>query len=130
MNQMREIKVLIADDDSITRQVLKSMLRESSITVVGEAADGAEALKLCASLKPDVLCLDINMPGMSGLEVLKVAKQQNPDLIAIMISSEVSSSNVEWAWTHGAKGFIVKPFTKDRVVDAILKACADIKYSI
>ncbi len=128
MNQMREINVVIADDDSITRQVLKSMfrakLRENRITVVGEAADGAETLALCARLKPDVLCLDINMPGMSGFEVLEVVKEQNPDLVVVMISGDATSSNVALAMSHGAKGFIVKPFSEGRVVDTILKVCA------
>ncbi len=125
MKKAQEIQVVIADDDSITRHVLKILLVANGFKIVGEASDGEKALKLCASLKPDVLCLDINMPIMSGLEVMMVIKEQNPDLVVIMISSAATMNNVEDAFSHGAKGFIVKPFNAGIVVDTILKACAD-----
>lgn len=116
---MKIIKVLIADDESITRYLLRTLLRQNDIDVVGEATNGVDALELCTKLLPDVLILDINMPKMNGFEALKGIRSAHPDVAVIMISSDATLRNVEEARTYGINNFIVKPFTAAHVIDAI-----------
>lgn len=116
---MKIIKALVADDDGITRQLLRTLLRQSYIEVVGEATNGLEALELCSKLLPDVLILDINMPRMNGFEALKSIRSTHPEISVIMMSSDATQSNVEEARTYGIDKFIVKPFTPAQVIKAI-----------
>lgn len=116
---MQIIKALVADDDGITRQLLRTLLRQSYIEVVGEAANGLEALELCSKLQPDVLILDINMPKMNGFEALKSIRSTHPDVSVIIMSSDATLSNVEEARTYGIDKFIVKPFSPAQVLNAI-----------
>jgi len=119
---MKAIKVVIADDDAITRLLLGTLLRQNDFEVVGEATNGLDALELCNSLEPDVLLLDINMPQMGGFEVLKSIRSAYPDLAVIMISSDATLNNVEEACTYGINEFIVKPFNAARVIEAIARS--------
>lgn len=116
---MKIIKVLIADDENITRYLLRTLLRQNDIEVVGEATNGIDALELCTKLLPDILILDINMPKMDGFEVLKNIRSAHPDIAVVMISSNATLSNVEEARTYGIYNFIVKPFNPAHVIDAI-----------
>lgn len=111
--------VLIVDDDSMIRQVLRLILREAQFTVVGDAADGNEGLAACKRYKPDVVCLDINMPGTDGLSTLQRIKIELPETIVIMVTGDASATTVREAITKGAAGYIVKPFNAAKVVDAI-----------
>lgn len=113
------IKALIADDDGITRHLLRTLLRQNDIEVVGEATNGVDALQLCAKLQPNVLMLDLNMPKMNGFEVLKNIRSAHPEIAVIMISSAATLHNVEEAQTYGINKFIVKPFNAAQVIDAI-----------
>lgn len=117
---MKIIKALVADDDGITRHLLRTLLRQSYIEVVGEATNGVEALELCSKLLPDVLILDINMPKMNGFEVLKSIRSTHPEISVIMMSTDATQSNVEEARTYGIYKFIVKPFSPAQVIKAIM----------
>ena len=119
---MTLIKTLIADDEDITRHLLRTVLRQNNIEVVGEATNGIDALELCGKLEPDVLILDINMPKMDGFEVLKRIRTEHPDLAVIMISSNATLSNVEEARSYGINNFIVKPFNAGHVINAITRS--------
>lgn len=116
---MKLIKALVADDDGITRHLLRTLLRQSFVEVVGEAANGLEALDLCSKLQPDVLILDINMPKMNGFEVLKSIRSTHPEICVIMMSSDATQTNVEEARAHGIDKFIVKPFSPAQVINAV-----------
>jgi DNA-binding NarL/FixJ family response regulator len=116
---MKLIKTLVADDDGITRHLLRTLLRQSCIEVVGEATNGLEALELCSKLQPDVLILDINMPKMNGFEVLKSIRSTHPEISVVMMSSDATLSNVEEARAHGIYKFIVKPFSPAQVINAV-----------
>lgn len=116
---MKTLKALIADDEGGTRHLLRSLLRQSNIEVVGEATNGVDTLKLCMKLQPDVLILDINMPKMNGFEVLKSIRSAHPSMAVIMISSDASLGNVKEACTHGVDNFFVKPFRAGELIDAI-----------
>jgi len=119
--------VLIVDDDSMIRQVLRLILREAQFTVVGDAADGNEGLAACKRYKPDVVCLDINMPGTDGLSTLQRIKIELPETIVIMVTGDASATTVREAITKGAAGYIVKPFNAAKVVDAIEAAVKAVK---
>jgi DNA-binding NarL/FixJ family response regulator len=116
---MKLIKTLVADDDGITRHLLRTLLRQSCIEVVGEATNGLEALELCSKLQPDVLILDINMPKMNGFEVLKSIRSTHPEISVVMMSSDATLSNVEEARAYGIYKFIVKPFSPAQVINAV-----------
>ena len=119
-------RVLVVDDDTLMREVLKALLREEGFQVAGEAKDGASALAQLERIQPDLVCLDVNMPGMSGLEVLKVIKSRSQDIRVVMITSDSSMGTVREAVGYGAVGFIVKPFKAGRV-GATLRAAVRIQ---
>ncbi len=116
------ISVLIVDDISFIRQVIRDILEESNIRVVGEAKDGADAIYKYKSLKPDVVLLDIHMPILDGVEALKRIISINKDAIVIMCSSLGDQDNIVNAISLGAKDFVVKPFRKERIISSIKKA--------
>lgn len=124
--------VLVVDDDTLMREILKAILREEGFSVVGEAKDGQQALGMVGNLNPDVVCLDVNMPGMSGLEVLKAIQSAAPDTKVVMITGDASMTTVREAVGHGAAGYIIKPFNQARVgiaVRAALKGPDDSPFS-
>lgn len=111
--------VLIVDDDPMIRQVLRLMLREFGYTVVGEADNGDEGLAACNRYTPDIVCLDINMPGTDGLTTLHMIREQQPGTIVIMVTGDASATVVKDAIAKGAAGYILKPFNAAKVVDSI-----------
>lgn len=117
-------KVLIADDDSILRELLKGILRTAGHIVVGEASNGEHAIAMVEKTSPDVLCLDIHMPKMDGMQCLEALKASMPQLTIIMISGEATLPVVQEALSKGAGGFIVKPFNAAKVLDTIQRVCA------
>lgn len=121
--KIRPIKAIIADDDSVTRHLLRTLLRQHNVEVVGEACNGKEALQKCAAEIPDILFLDINMQEMDGFETLQHARHAIPGLAVVMISSDSTVGNVQKAHAHGADGFIVKPFSAARVMEAVTRCC-------
>jgi len=114
-------RVLVVDDDNLMRAVLKAILRDEGFTVAGEARDGLSGIAQVESLQPEAVCLDVNMPGMSGLETLKHLRKKYPDVRVVMITGDASTSTVREAVSFGAVGYIIKPFNAARV-GATLKA--------
>ena len=107
--------VLLVDDASFMRAKLKMLMNELGHEVIGEAANGAQAIALYAQLKPEVVLMDITMPNMSGNEALKEIRRIDPKAVVIMVSAMGSQSFVLEAVQAGAKDFIVKPFENERV---------------
>ncbi len=114
-------RVIVADDEMIMRQVLKAILDEGQFEVVAEATHGDEILAKCLKHRPDILCLDINMPRRDGVEALKDIRAQLPDLQVLMISGNTASDKVKQAISLGAVGFIVKPFNAAQVLQRLLQ---------
>ena len=113
------LKVLIVDDDSLIREMLRLILTESGLTVSGEAGDGATTRRLLKENPPNVVLLDIVLPGDdNGLELLRFIKKEYPEIYVIMVSGEPSSERVQMAISNGARGFIVKPFNAQNVMTA------------
>ncbi|HPQ37135.1 MAG TPA: response regulator, partial [Synergistaceae bacterium] len=93
-------------------------------TVVGEAANGAEAVEKYEKLQPDIVTMDITMPGVTGVEAVQRIVKKDPEARIIMVSAMGQQSMVVEAIRAGAKDFIVKPFNAERIVDAFRKIAA------
>jgi two-component system chemotaxis response regulator CheY len=112
---MEPINVLVVDDVQVMRSLLISSLRSLNVTKVQEAHDAQSALQIFAKGKIDIVFLDINMPDINGLELIKQLRSLNPSVFIIMVSGESSLDNVKQSIALGAKGFIVKPYTSGRI---------------
>ncbi len=117
-NKIKETLVVV-DDDTMMREMLKLMLRSDGYSVIGEASNGRDAILQCEKLKPDLLLLDINMPEMNGIEALEEIRKTCPDTIVIMISAEATMDKVSEAIKKGAASFIVKPLNAAKVLGSI-----------
>ena len=115
-------KILIVDDAVFMRTVLRKMLEEEGFEIVGEAGNGLEAIKLAKECQPDVVTLDITMPEMDGVTALPDILKSAPGSKVIMCSAMGQQPMVVDAIKNGAKDFIVKPFQKARVIQAIENA--------
>ncbi|WML43712.1 response regulator [Neobacillus sp. PS3-40] len=114
-------KILIVDDAAFMRMMIKDILSKNGYQVVGEAADGAQAIEKYKECAPDLVTMDITMPEMDGITALKEIKKVNPNVKVIMCSAMGQQAMVIDAIQAGARDFIVKPFQADRVLEAISK---------
>lgn len=113
-------KILVTDDAAFMRMVIKKALAGLGHTIV-EATNGMEMLEKYKAEQPDLVTLDITMPEMDGLDAIKKLRQIDPKAKVIMCTAMGQQSMVLDAIQSGASDFIVKPFTDDRVVDAVTK---------
>jgi len=112
--------VVIVDDSGVMRMLLRSIInQERYFNIVGESGSGAEVLEMTEALKPDVVCLDIMMPDVNGLEILRQLKSQHPKIAVVMITGSSSSADVKDALTNGADGYVLKPFNAGKVIDTL-----------
>ncbi len=116
------VNVLIADDLAFIKIVLRDILEKSGFRVVGEASNGDEAIARYLDTRPDVVLMDITMPGMDGLTALKKIRELDPGARVIMCSAIGQQRLIIQAIEMGAKDYIVKPFQPQRVVSALKKA--------
>jgi two-component system, NarL family, response regulator NreC len=114
------LRVLLADDHGIVRRGLRSLLEsQPGIDVIGEAADGLEALRLCTDFSPDILILDVAMPKMNGIEVAaRVQKLESPPNV-IVLSMHTDESYIIRALAAGARGYLLKEATDEDLLPAI-----------
>lgn len=117
---MSKIKVLIADDHTLMRSGLRLMLSgQQDIEVVGEAADGNEAIALAEKTLPDIVLLDISMPEMSGLECLKILAVKCPGTKTILLTMHEDARYIKEGFAQGAMGYILKKAADDVLYQAI-----------
>ena len=114
--------IMIVDDAAFMRMMLKDILTKNGFNVVGEAENGAVAVKKYMELQPDLTIMDITMPEMDGLQAIKEIRKRDPKARIIMCSAMGQQSMVIEAIQSGAKDFVVKPFQADRVCEAVAKA--------
>ncbi|MBD2847372.1 response regulator [Paenibacillus sp. IB182496] len=117
-------RIMIVDDAAFMRMVIKQMLTESGYEVVAEAVNGRDAIQKFNEVSPDLVTMDITMPELDGVEAVKEIKKINAEARVIMCSAMGQQHMVVNAIQAGASDFIVKPFQKDRVIEAIEKALA------
>jgi two-component system chemotaxis response regulator CheY len=114
-------RVLIADDASFMRQMIREIIEPEGYEVVGEATDGVEAVELFQELRPDVVTMDIVMPKRSGIDAVKGILAEAPDACIVMCSALGQETLVMEALQAGARDFIVKPFKPDNVIATLKK---------
>ena len=117
-------RVLVVDDAKFMRHIIKTILVGLGWEVVGEAVDGRDAVDKYKELSPDVVTLDIVMPNVSGIEALKEIKEQDPDAKVVMISAIDQREPLMEALKLGAADYVVKPFEKERVEEAMKRVVA------
>lgn len=115
-------RAVIVDDNESIRMVLRSIVRQAGLQVVGEARDGDSALETIERLLPDLVCLDVMMPGRDGVEVLTELRQRHPHVRVLMITGKSDRDTVETMIRQGASGIVVKPFNATRVIETIQRA--------
>jgi two-component system, NarL family, response regulator LiaR len=118
------IKILIVDDHGIVRKGLKAFLGEyDDFSVVGEASDGQKAIELLKSLKPDVILLDLLMPGMDGIETTKRMIAIQPDQRIIVLTAYMGDDKLIQAMNAGAAGYLKKDIQSEDLVRTFRQIC-------
>ena len=116
--------VLIVDDASFMRRVIRKILESEGYEIVGEATDGLEAVEQYALLRPDLVTMDIVMPKCSGINALEAIMREDPRACIVICSALGQEALVEEALKAGARDFIVKPFKRDQVISSLGQALA------
>jgi DNA-binding NarL/FixJ family response regulator len=110
------VRILLVDDHPLTREALGSLLAQHGFSVVGEAADGAEALERAAELTPDLVLLDLSMPGMDGLTALPGIREAAPDCEVVVLTASGTEENLLAAIRGGAAGYLLKTEPPGRLI--------------
>jgi two-component system chemotaxis response regulator CheY len=114
-------RILLCDDSSFMRMMLKKVIVGMGHEIVGEAADGRQAVQLHRKLKPDLTTMDITMPNMDGIEAVKHIHEEEPLARIIMVTAIGQRAIITEALKAGASDFIVKPFNSDQVEETVTK---------
>ena len=123
------ISIVLADDHPVVRRGMQALLvAEPDFSVVGEAGDGLETVRLVERLQPDVLILDLMMPGLSGLEALRIIRQRSSRTRVVVLSMYGNNAFVASALINGASGFVLKGCEEEDLVRAVLEAVAWRRY--
>ena len=115
----KNVSILLIDDNDITREVLRVVLRGEGYNVVGEATDGGSGLEMALKLRPDIILLDVVMPKISGLEILPKMKDLVPEARILMVTANKDQETVSEAVKAGIHGFIVKPFNAQKIIETV-----------
>lgn len=119
------ISVLLVDDHMLFRSGVRALLqRNPRFAIVGEASDGVDGVKRAMQLKPDIILLDLHMPGMSGVETLQLILQDWPEAAVIMLTVSEEGEDLAAALQAGARGYLIKNIDADYLVRAIERAAA------
>ena len=114
------IRILLADDHALFREGLKSLLEsEPDFRVIGEASDGREALRAALEVRPDVILMDIQMPGLDGVEATKEILREDPEAKVVMLTMYRQDAYVFEAVKAGARGYLLKDASAQELIDAI-----------
>lgn len=119
----KPIRLLLVDDHTLFRSGVRLLLQtQADFEIVGEASDGLEGIKRARQLQPDVVLLDLNMPGLSGLEVLQLLREDLPECAVLMLTVSEETDELLAALQAGARGYLLKNIEADTLTTAIRKA--------
>jgi DNA-binding NarL/FixJ family response regulator len=114
------VKILLVDDHQVLREGLRSLLeRQADMQVVGEAADGTAALRLVRELNPDLIIMDVNMPGMDGIDVTRLISRDHPGVKVLVLSMYLRKTFVSEMFKSGAAGYLLKESAFAEIAEAI-----------
>jgi DNA-binding NarL/FixJ family response regulator len=120
MTATRKLRILLADDHALLRESLRQLLDEQDdMEVVGEAADGAETIRLCASLEPQIALIDVSMPGADGIEVAHTLARECPQIRVIALTRHKDANFLARMFRAGAAGYVLKQGAASELVRAI-----------
>ncbi|SDK02965.1 response regulator [Sediminibacillus albus] len=123
------MKVLIAEDELLERKAMRKFLEDNftDLTVVGEAVNGRRAIEMAEELQPNVILMDIKMPGINGLEAIESIHEKNPGIKFILVSAYDSFAYAKQAMKMGVKEYILKPSKKEETIRAVLRVKKEVK---
>lgn len=125
MNEKIYYRVLVVDDQAAVRSALRAMLSVTDdLQLVGEAADGATAIKVCKEVQPDLVLMDVLMPIMNGADATKAIRTQDPQVAVLALTSFLEPELVQGMMNAGAMGYLLKNVSADDLADTIRAACA------
>lgn len=127
MAQEDRVRVVLIDDDVLTRSVLRMALSAEAFEVAAEAATGRTGLEACLRTRPELVFLDVTMPDMDGLQVLPAIRDALPNSEVLMVTAATDRITIEKAILGGASGYIVKPLTAGKIEDALRRPVANIR---
>jgi len=118
-------RILVVDDHTLLREGIRQVLTQNpTFEVIGEADDGLQVYAACKRLAPDVVVLDLGLPGMNGIEVMRQLKRRWPELLIVVLTAEGSEFRAREALAAGASAYVLKKSAQRVLHDALAKACA------
>jgi two-component system chemotaxis response regulator CheY len=123
--RMRRARIVVIDDNPVIRDLLRGIMRhDDALSVIGEASNGEAAIDVVEKLRPDLVCLDVLMPGLDGMAVLRALRAVHPEMRVVLVTGRATSNVVSEALELGAAGFVVKPFNAARLLATVHAALA------
>jgi two-component system response regulator DegU len=119
------IRLVLADDHRMLREGLRRSMADEGFDVVGEAADGEEAVRLCSDVHPDVVLMDVTMPDVDGVQATARIRSENPDVRVVMLTMHADDAVIASAIRAGASGYLVKDCSTDEIAEAVRLAADD-----
>ena len=117
-----DLRVLLVDDHDLFRTGLRNLLEEQGVQIVGEASNGLDAIRCVREVAPDVVVMDLNMPGLDGWMSMSLIKARRPKLPVVVLTGDVGKDLESRAKTAGAAGFLTKPCQPDALIRTLKKA--------
>jgi DNA-binding NarL/FixJ family response regulator len=118
------MRLLLADDHALFRSSLRSLLEARGVEVVGEASDGHRAVELAVSLQPDLVLMDLSMPGLDGIEATRQLKAKMPEVKVVVLTASMEDEDLFAALRAGAQGYLLKNLEADSFFDLLDRAVA------
>ena len=118
-DQWRPVRVLVVDDEIIVRRLVSQVLKSAGYEIVGEAGDGRRAVAMYASLRPDIVTLDVEMPLMDGFGTLEAILKENPRAVVVMLTNQTEKYTVARIIKAGAREYIVKPIKRNLILEKL-----------
>ncbi|WP_282071029.1 response regulator [Polaribacter atrinae] len=129
MTYLKEIKIVLVDDHKLLRDGLRNIIEQrSNMHIIGEASDGREAIKICPKLLPNVVVMDVAMPGLNGVEATRQIHKNNPEIKVIGLSMHSGKQFIQSMFKAGAFAYLLKDGDSDELITAICTVMQNKKY--